>query len=158
MTLAVAEALNPSKTKTKPRQRSKLDQTIGVLGTIQSGLFAVSLLRERVWKSMFFIEFLRPLEWIWTCLCLFYIQVYCIGPFCQSPRVGHQECLPPLRGNGLDWPINGRRRGSLEGESHFVCPPADRHITAQFKIQQVIKCVKSTHLMWKKLILPARWW
>ena len=26
------------------------------------------------------------------------------------------------------------------------------------KVQQVLKCVKSTPLMWKRLVLPARWW
>ena len=25
-------------------------------------------------------------------------------------------------------------------------------------VQQVLKCVKSTPFMWKRLVLPARWW
>ena len=35
---------------------------------------------------------------------------------------------------------------------------SDQYTLTRIKVQQVLKCVKSILLMWKRLVLPARWW
>ena len=36
--------------------------------------------------------------------------------------------------------------------------PKQKPVSAPVKVQQVLKCVKSTPVMWKRLLLPTCWW